>query len=617
MSLSQRLSEQIVAEIHRIRWEVRQINQYAFILRDFAEEVLLADVANSGEEELETKGHPTSCVSLGSAERLDHEDLNFLCKTESLVPLFAALQRRCSSVLFIHVVNTRGITRGFPWKDVSVLPAGFKPTEHSFFYIADEEHNPEKLPRWTEPYLCPLTKIWMVTCAIPLYLEGDRFFGIIGIDINLEQISKPLGNVLRSASKGYAFFLSPSGNLVVSSDQGVESLHEDQILVRKEWRRHQETAHFRGDDVKVRKVVLSSGRARLLQAYIDCNGWNLFCILPEGRGNRRKKVDIDALPGDGTLPAVGNTEQVYLPMMSFISSFSESLRQIENLIEGTRIIGSGALDHRIAVERKDEIGLLAVSINKMAAELEKGKEEFESVYRKISQMDRLSALGQLTAGIAHEINNPLAIISNYIQILLMNPNLHPEVKSDMQAIDEEVTRTTEIIRRLLSFSGQATMKKGVVQINDVLDNTLQFLRFQLKSQGIELVERYDDALPLTVGSSTELQQAFVNILLNASQAMPNGGKLEVGTKLKGRADRKVAKVIEVHVSDTGQGIERKFLDKVFDPFFTLKPLGRGTGLGLSISYGIVKEHAGSIDMKSKPGKGTTVKIRLPVARKER
>ena len=611
---SRQVFEKVITEIDRIRWKVEWLQRYALVFKTFAELTFPQDSGNgAARRPAETEDRQVTCVGLGHLPRISREDRRFLRITKAMEPLFAALVPQSPDILFAYVISGRGVTRGYPWKDFSVLAPDFNPTEQPFFYVADKSHDPEGAPRWTEPYLCPLTQAWMATCSTPIYHESE-LVGVFGIDIDLDRIIRPLGDILKSTPQGYAFVVSPRGNLAISSRKGVESLWEEDVFAYQKRTTGPLAGHaYAAAEVAIEKVTLSSGKACLLRGYMECNGWTIFCVLPLSNRGQLTRIRVPSEP----LSAIRQTksERPYIPMMSFISSFSESLKQIEKLIEGTKIIGRGALDHRIAVERKDEIGLLAVSINKMAAELEKRKEELESAYRKISQMDRLSALGQLTAGIAHEINNPLAIISNYVQILLRNPNLRPDVLSDIHAVDEEIHRTSGIIRKLLSFSGQTVGEKGVVQINDVLDTSLRFLRFQLKSQGIDLIENYDETLPLTLGSPTELQQAFVNILFNAAQAMAQGGRLEVSTSRIPRGSKKGRSMIEVTIADTGHGIEREFLDKIFDPFFTLGVPGQRTGLGLSISYGIVKEHGGGIEVKSRPGKGTEVRISLPVHRR--
>ncbi len=608
---SQLTFQKIIAEMHRVQWRMEEINEQGTMLKAFAEQMLQSSRYDEGRTDEDWADQARSCVFLANADCVADEDWHFVRATKALEPIFMEVARRSHHILFVHIANRTGTTRGYPWKDMSVLPPHFRPAEYSFFYIVDKQHNPERKAKWTEPYLCPLAQKWMITCASPVYV-GNDFRAALGLDINLEEIFEPLNRILKMTPQGYAFLVSARGNLVISSVEGMESLRGDDVLVNKERNQKGAKSGYAIDDIQVEEVTLSSGKAYLLHGSVECNGWRLHCVLPKGRGHTVRRINVPVRGDDSVHSDREQSEKTLLPMMSFISSFSESLKEIEKLIEGTRIIGSGDLEHRITVERKDEIGLLAVSINKMASELEKRKSEVESVYRKISQMDRLSALGQLTAGIAHEINNPLSIISSYVQLLARNPNLHPDVLPDIMIVDEEIQRASGIIRKLLTFSGQSETGKGVIQVNEVLDNTLRLLRVQLRSQNITLEDRYDETLPLTTGSSTELQQAFLNILFNSVQAMVDGGRLEVVTACRSKKGRPGKRMIEVTISDTGQGIEGDYLDRVFDPFFSLKPAGKGTGLGLSISYGIVKDHHGNIELKSRPGMGTQVKITLPV-----
>jgi signal transduction histidine kinase len=523
------------------------------------------------------------------------------------------LMQNNPNLLFVYIINKRGITRGYPWKDFSVLPTGFNATKHAFYYIAAPDHNPERRECWTEPYVCPLSRRWMATCSCPIY-SSDQFKGIVGVDANLQPIIDPLGHLLNETFGGYGCLVSPKGNLIVSSDEGMHNLRDDQVLLINEW--DETKCRYRQvlGNIEVGEVILTSGRADVLHTRLSANGWDLFSIIPRPK-RRSVKMSIPVAESDAMSlyhPAHTTGDKTHQPMMSFLSSFNESLRNIEKLIEGTTMIGRGILDHRIDVERKDEIGLLAMSINKMAGELQKRRDDLASAYKKMSQMDRLSALGRLTAGIAHEINNPLSIISNYIQVLARDTKVHPEAQKDLKIIQEEINRASEIIRGLLNFSGKSGDEKSMVWINDILRKTLGLIKYQLMKSNISFFEKYDEGLSFVHGNPTHLQQAFLNILLNSFESMAQGGKLTVATKQKKETKGSNNRTwIEVSITDTGQGVEKKHLDKIFDPFFTLKGHGKGTGLGLSITYGIIKDHGGGIDFASKIGKGTVVKITLP------
>ena len=627
--------QKILNELEKIQWEVERVQNNVLMVKSVAEKLF-----SNGEEILKRpywerrhhryspeafrenpRGDGNSCVLCTKGSRVSSGDKNFVRITEYLDLVLQPLVENNPCILFSYIISKRGMTRGYPWKDFSVLPPGFDPTQHSFFYIADEKHNRRRRVKWTEPYLCPLIKTWMVTCSAPVW-NHSRFIGVIGIDFNLGRIIEPLGQALKLTDKGYGFIISPKGNIIVSSDAGMVSLQEDRIWIEGKWKdltwrkalfENPSKSNSLPMETQISEIQLTSGKRYLLYTFIKTTGWSLIVLLPKRTvGAIRNRIPLEGKKENPDLASYqGNG--VYLPLMSFVSAYSKSLQQMEELIEGTKMIGKGVLDHRIKVNRKDEIGLIAHSINRMAKELKKRKEEFESAYKKISQLDRLMAMGRLTAGIAHEINNPLGVISNYVQVLLRNESLSSAVKIDLMLIEEEILGMIGIIRGLLNFARESEMQKSFVSLNEVLRKTVALLKFQLNSQSIKLVENYEDDLPSVHGDSNHLQQVFLNILLNSIQSMPEGGTLHLRTSLTdGNGPRRSNEWVLVEVLDTGIGIESKYLDKIFDPFFTTKGWGAGTGLGLSISYGIIKEHGGNIDVKSNPGEGTLVQATLPV-----
>jgi signal transduction histidine kinase len=601
-------TDKIVSEILKIQSEVENISGLARVLSSFANEVFEhGDVM----ERTKTWTDQKSSVLLGKAEPMTLDCIQFLNLSKAMDLIFVPVIRYNPNLEFIYIINNRGITRGYPTKDFSILPPDFDATMQPFFCIANEQHNPERKERWTEPYLCPLTKIWLATCVGPVY-QDDTFKGVVGIDVNLGRVIEGLARVFAVIPGGYTFLVSPQGNLIISSDAGMNSLTKDTIvLLEHEMKTNCESQLLTGN-ILSGEVVLSSGRACLFYHHFSSNDWDLFCVLPKTNKDSALRVSVRS-EHDASLMHNISGERSYYPLISFVSSFNESLKQVEKLIEGIAMIGRGMLNHRITIERKDELGLLAVSINKMAKELKKRKEELEGAYKKISQMDRLAALGRLTAGIAHEINNPLGIIYNYIQILTHDASLPQQTREDVQIIEEEIHRVNEIIKGLLNFSGQTMVKKCPIQINEVLQKTINFVKLHLKSQKIELVEQYDDRCPWMLGDATSLQQAFLNIALNSIEAVGKEGRIGIRSRYRTSKMQNAKKnTIEVSITDSGRGMEKKLLDKIFDPFFSLKPQGHGTGIGLSISYGIIREHNGDIYVRSVLGKGTSVTIVLPI-----
>jgi len=232
----------------------------------------------------------------------------------------------------------------------------------------------------------------------------------------------------------------------------------------------------------------------------------------------------------------------------------------------------------------------------------------ERMEEQMTQTEKLTSLGLLAAGVAHEVNTPLAVISNYIQMLAKQMPEGDPRQSIIDKIVKQTFRASEIVNNLLNFSRTGAAEAASVDVNRVVEETLSLVAHPLKTARIQVVKELGELLPPVHGSANKLQQVFLNLFLNARDAMPGGGMLEVRT---GAHNGSVA----IEIADTGGGIAREDIHRIFDPFFTTKSNGRGTGLGLSVSYGIIKEHAGKIDVRSTPGKGTSFHVEFPAARK--
>jgi PAS domain S-box-containing protein len=227
---------------------------------------------------------------------------------------------------------------------------------------------------------------------------------------------------------------------------------------------------------------------------------------------------------------------------------------------------------------------------------------------QLLQTEKLTSLGLLAAGVAHEVNTPLAVISNYIQMLAKQMPSDDPKHSIIDKIVKQTFRASEIVNNLLNFSRTAATEFGEVNLNGVIEETLSLVTHPFRTAHVNVIKLLQSDLPPVLGSNNRLQQVFLNLFMNARDAMPTGGMLEVRTVCSNG-------YVEIEVTDTGTGIPRENLPRIFDPFFTTKSTGRGTGLGLSVSYGIIKEHAGKIDVRSTPGKGTSFRLEFPVARK--
>jgi two-component system, NtrC family, sensor kinase len=229
---------------------------------------------------------------------------------------------------------------------------------------------------------------------------------------------------------------------------------------------------------------------------------------------------------------------------------------------------------------------------------------------QLSQADKLSSIGLLAAGVAHEVNTPLAVISSYAQMLAKQLQGDTQKSGLMEKITRQTFRASEIVNNLLNFSRTSGTEFTAVNLNKIIGDTLALLEHQFKTTKIKVQDELAEDLPLITGNAGRLQQVFLNLFLNARDAMPGGGTLRVMTA---NGDG-----VSVAVSDTGSGIAQEHIQRIYDPFFTTKTnpgQSRGTGLGLSVTYGIIQEHAGKIRVESRPGEGTTFYLDFPLTRK--
>jgi two-component system NtrC family sensor kinase len=231
---------------------------------------------------------------------------------------------------------------------------------------------------------------------------------------------------------------------------------------------------------------------------------------------------------------------------------------------------------------------------------------------QLSQADKLSSIGLLAAGVAHEVNTPLAVISSYTQMLAKQLQSDPAKAGLLDKITKQTFRASEIVNNLLNFSRTTGTELTEISLNKVIADTLALLEHQFKVAHVQVQSELYDKLPLIQGNAGRLQQVFLNLFLNAKDAMTGGGVLNIATQ---NGD-----FVSVRVSDTGSGIAQEHIQRIYDPFFTTKTApaegqSRGTGLGLSVTYGIIQEHAGNIRVESRPGEGTTFTLDFPLIRK--
>ena len=259
---------------------------------------------------------------------------------------------------------------------------------------------------------------------------------------------------------------------------------------------------------------------------------------------------------------------------------------------------SGSLDHDPA--QNQEITHFVV----------KDIERRKSMEQQMAQADKLASIGQLAAGIAHEINNPLGIIQGYTQLLLRGEKSGGERHDDLKTIEKHVRSCKLIVEDLLNFARSSDPKKEVIYLHKVVDDVLSFIQHHCDLGRIEIVRDYIEDIPTVLLDEKKIKQVFINLIMNAIDAVGQDGTITLATDYDATNGQ-----VFVRVADTGYGIQEKNLSRIFDPFFTTKPTGEATGLGLSVSYGIVKNHGGNISVQSKPGLGATFTVSLPASPK--
>ncbi len=291
---------------------------------------------------------------------------------------------------------------------------------------------------------------------------------------------------------------------------------------------------------------------------------------------------------------------------------TQPLRALRDTAEA---VGRGDFSRRVKVTSRDECGELADVFNRMTENLKSSREQLEltvetlkNTQAQLIQSEKLSGIGEFVAGVAHELNNPLTSVMGFSE-LLKTADTNPKHKRYLEMIHKSALRCQKIVQSLLSFARRHQPERKLSSINELVEGAIEILQYQMRTSNIEVTARLDPGLPKAMVDPHQVQQVFLNIINNGRQAIeayqPKGW---VRIFSETSADK-----IRIIFQDSGPGISEENLSRVFDPFFTTKDVGKGTGLGLSLCYGIIKEHGGTISVRSKPGQGATFVIELPLA----
>jgi two-component system, NtrC family, sensor kinase len=297
-------------------------------------------------------------------------------------------------------------------------------------------------------------------------------------------------------------------------------------------------------------------------------------------------------------------------------------RRVRLLVEQARRVGKGDLAQRLMIASRDEIGELAREMNKMCEGLQHAHERAEAATRariatmeQLRHADRLTTVGTLASGVAHELGTPINVVEGYAQLLREDPAISEQARESVDVISRQCKRMTQIIRQLLDFARRGGIRGALADLRQVASETLRMIEPLARKRDVKIIlEQSADAAVARIEHGP-MQQVLANLMINGLHAMPNGGTLS----LRVYQDRAAppgtgepeADYLCVSVEDTGIGMDEEVRERIFEPFFTTKDVGEGTGLGLAVAYGIVRDHGGWIDVVSAPGQGSRFSIYLP------
>ncbi|MBI3780570.1 MAG: PAS domain S-box protein [candidate division NC10 bacterium] len=383
---------------------------------------------------------------------------------------------------------------------------------------------------------------------------------------------------------------------------------------RERWRRRElqeVNSELREKSARLEEVY---AQQRVLQEHLEnimssiTNG--IIAVDRQGRVTALNRV-VEARNGIASAEVIGRPLAEVLPAFEK-EGVTEALRGL--LLGESGEIHLREVEHQTQKQGKIIVNFDGYPLRDANEELRGAVLVIEDVTRRVAleqqmrRAEKLSALGTLSAGLAHEINNPLGVITSRVEVALMEAegkDIPKQLIDDLKVIDKHAHRAARVTQGLLSFSRPAAAHLQLLDLNAVVEETLLLIEKQLEKERIILERHLTPDLPKVMGNGWQLEEVLLNLVTNAREAMTAGGRLRVGSRL--RTD---GTGVQILIADTGEGMPDELVQRIFDPFFTTKE--NGTGLGLSISYGIVKEHGGTLEVESEVGKGTTFTITLPV-----
>ncbi len=528
--------------------------------------------------------------------------LNYVFKAWKLDPAVVLQPGLFPDVLWIKITSLQGNHQSFEWANTESLGARGFDAEGLIGYKSQQELVDEAKFKFRKPgdWLIynstnnPLHPTFVL--ATGLYTEGSQDMAYVGI---AEIASEKLYQNIKGRRGQNVTLVDSHQNIMLSTLDGwdpSEIVYDDQSVLKI-------LSNLKDGESSYAVIDYSSKESQVSSIFRFSQGGGLSVVLQEGV-SKASEIENNILINSliAALIILFITE---ILIILFSNSITGPMSELMRLMER---VGKGEFTGKILVKSKDEIGRLANIFNKMLQDLKQRDQEIENAKARLIQSEKMSAFGQMSAGIAHEVKNPLAGILGYAQMSKKKLTPDSPVIGYLDIIEKETVRCKEIVENLMRFARQEKASMMRIDINRTVKDSIRLVEHQLGISGIKLVQMFAiDGAPIWIsGNANQIQQVMMNLLLNAQQAMESKGTITVSTHFSPETQR-----VLVMVSDTGAGMPPDVKARIFEPFFTTKGVGKGTGLGLAVTIGIIKDHGGTIDVDSTPGKGTTFTIGLP------
>ncbi len=619
-----RLRERLGQEAERLSALFARLQDEAHALRAYAEALSAEPRAFSYrngsryvEEPGGSYGNPVAdgnSVLFVPRYRPDMADL--VGATESLDLVLKPLAEREPRMVLGWVIFRDGLTRAYPWRDFGHMPRDKDYTTWPFYFLADPVHNPGAGEVFTDPYVDPLSGEWMISCLAPVYVAGEHV-ATVGLDVTIQKLLGEIGEI-RLSPGASSLLLSGHGIIAASENLPLAALGLDPSAPPQGQNPERSTVPqvaalaTRMLDQAENVELIETPADRFFAGYVGVSppGWRLVLLMPE--------EDVVGPAYESAATVLGEADHVrrnfiHVLVFSLLGIvglswlvLARQSRGLRTLVGAIRRFGEGDLSHRVEVGSGEQ-GQLSRALNSMAEGLQDKKRELQRVYAEVEQGRKLAAVGRLAAGVAHEVNNPLATISTYTQMLQRRPGLPGEARDDLEVVAGEIRRIQEKLRNLLDLSRVQSPVKSDLALDPLVREVAELARHEASARGISVELALGVNGRTLRGDRSGLKQVLWNLLGNAIEAQKTGGRVAVRTGV----EEGPAANFRLEVEDEGPGIPEDIMPKIFEPFFTTKEVGQGTGLGLAVVYRIVEGHGGRIEVENRAPRGCRFRVVLP------